>query len=131
MMTAQQIKAELPYFYGTEGYHRLSPLFPSFVGTDGTKFLAENAGCYWLMDAICSHQPKAMRDSMLRDFQVWKFKKDGKGGGVLTCERDTDDVAFRQAIQYTDFPLDEIKLYVCPGEVQGRPVQVCMLTSEY
>jgi len=52
---------------------------------------------------------------MLCDFQIWQLKVTGKKATV-TCLRDTDDVAFTQEIEYTDFPLSEIKLYCERGE---------------
>lgn len=127
-MDASKLKSDLAGFTGTEAYHRLS-IFPGVVGTDGVAYLCKTAGCFWLFDIIVSYQSRCKKDPMLRDFQVWKLKaKDGKG--VVTCERDKDEVAIRQAIPYTDFPLDEIMLYVEAGECGGRPVMVCMLPSE-
>lgn len=120
-MTATELKSHLAGFTGTENYHRWS-ILSRMVLTDGAKSLAEEAGAYWLMDAIASHQPKALRDPKLQEIQFWKLKaKDGKA--VLTCERDTDDVAITQRIAFTDFPMDEVKLWVQNG--------VIMLPSEY
>ena len=59
------------------GVVRWSPLFRQMVLTDGAKFVADNGGAhgaYWLMDAIASHQPKALRNEMLRDIQFWSCK---------------------------------------------------------
>ena len=44
--------AALAQFTGTERYYRIAP---KFLITDGVKYLAENAGCYWLLDAAVSH----------------------------------------------------------------------------
>ena len=44
--------AALAQFTGTERYYRIAP---KFLITDGVKFLAENAGCYWLLDVAVSH----------------------------------------------------------------------------
>jgi hypothetical protein len=114
MKTADEIKTMLPHFYGTEHYHRFSRLFHNHVLTDGVKWLCENADCYWLVDAIASYHSKCRKDPMLRDFQIWKLKRNGSEA-VLTCERDTDDVAIRQKIPYTDFPLEDFKLYCAPS----------------
>lgn len=128
MMTAAELREGLSNCYGTEDYHRLT-LDRNLVCTDGVHYLAENGGAFWLIDAIASYQPQCRKDEMLRDFQIWRLKvADGKA--VLTCERDTNDVAITQEIEHTDFPLDEIKLYVELGEAEGRPVMVCMLPSE-
>ena len=45
----------LAHFIGTEHYYRLTP---SAVLTDGTKYLAEGAGAFWLMDAVASYLPQ-------------------------------------------------------------------------
>jgi hypothetical protein len=116
-----ELENALAYFTGTEAYHRFSPL-SKLVLTDGVKYLADKTGAYWLMDIIASYQQKCMKDEMLRDFQLWTLKvKDDEG--VVTCERDTDDVAFQQKIPFTDFPLAEISLYCING--------VILLRSEY
>jgi hypothetical protein len=120
---------DLAQFTGTEGYTRWSPLFRSMCLTDGAKFLAEKAGAYWLMDAIASHQPNARRKNAdLKDFQLWTLKvKDNKA--TLTCQADSDQTAtIRQRIEYTDFPLAEIKLYVMPLDEKHF---VIMQPSEY
>jgi hypothetical protein len=42
----------LTQFIGTERYYRISL---RHLLTDGTKYLAEHAECFWMMDAIASH----------------------------------------------------------------------------
>jgi hypothetical protein len=121
MKTAEEIKQGLAHCYGTEGYHRFS-ILSKLVLTDGAKYLADECQCYWLMDAIATHQRKCMQDPMLSEFQFWTLKV-SDGSVVLTCERDTDDIAITQNIPSTDFPLDEVKLYVTNG--------VILLPSEY
>lgn len=121
-MNANQLQKSLNGFTGTEQYFRH---WSGLLYTDGVKFLAETAQAYWLIDAIASWQKKAIKDKMLRDFQFWSLQtKQGSElkGANLICFRDTDDEAFRQKIEYTDFPMDEIKLYVENG--------VLMLPSE-
>ena len=44
--------AQLSHFTGTEKYHRISR---RHLLTDGAKYLAEEAQCFWMMDAIASH----------------------------------------------------------------------------
>jgi hypothetical protein len=68
---------------------------------------------------------------MLRDIQFWRLKVGADKSAVVRCERDTNDVAFEQRIEHTDFPLPELTLYVEAGAVgEGRPVMVCMLPGE-
>lgn len=113
-MTREELKAGLEQFCGTEQYHRLSPLH-SFVCTDGVRFLAENAGCFWLLDLMASMQPRLRMEEALRDYQFWTVKLDGKGGCDVICERDTGDVAWKRHIGYTDFPLEECMIWVESG----------------
>ena len=44
--------SQLNQFIGTEKYYRISR---RHLLTDGTKYLAEEAECFWMMDAIASH----------------------------------------------------------------------------
>ncbi len=48
----------LSHFTGTEKYYRINP---RTVLTDGTKYLAEEGRCFWLMDAIANAK-KATRE---------------------------------------------------------------------
>ena len=43
---------DLAQFTGTGAYYRISR---KHVLTDGTRYLAEQGGCFWMMDAIASH----------------------------------------------------------------------------
>ena len=44
--------SQLSHFTGTERYYRISR---RHLLTNGTKYLAEEAECFWMMDAIASH----------------------------------------------------------------------------
>jgi len=128
MKTKDEILTNLAYMTGTEGFTRWSPLFRKHVLSDGVKYLAEAAECYWLMDAIASYHADCMKDEMLRDIQIWTLTVHSRGQATLLCLRDTDDIAFRQEYTATDFPLDSIKLYCAPA---GDGIHyVIMLPSE-
>jgi hypothetical protein len=111
----------LEQFTGTQNHykHLLGILY-----TDGIKHLAEEAGAYWLIDAIASWQisPKVKRDPMLQEIQFWKLRVNNNSA-ILTCERDEDDIVLTQEIDYTDFPLESVTLYLTN--------RVLMLPSEY
>lgn len=115
----REIEAALPQFTGTTAYYRH---FTNLLYTEGVHFLAEAAGAYWLIDLIASWQPKAIKDSSLAEFQLWRLEVE-ESRAVAICYRDTDDEAFRQVIEFTDFPLREISLYVEGG--------VLLLPSEH
>jgi len=112
----------LSHFTGTENYYRHSV---GILYTDGVQYLAKEAGAYWLIDAIASWQldPKVNQDPMLQEIQFWKLEVKPDHTAVLSCERDTDDVAVTQDIPFTDFPLESIRLYLNN--------KVLMLPSEY
>lgn len=100
----------LAQFSGTECYYK------HWLGlklTDGAHYLSEN-GAGWLIDAIASYQTKTWLASepMLREIQFWKLTVHADSSATLICERDTNDIAITQEIEYTDFPLPEIKLYL-------------------
>ena len=119
MNSTQYLQSELSQFIGTEKFYRITP---RHLLTDGTKYLAEQAKSFWLMDAIASHLPKYFADY----FCVARLVVNGSSA-VLTLDDGNDNVYASQAIEYTDFPLNEIKLYCSfDGEYW-----VIMLTSEY
>ena len=118
----EEIEQTLPHFRGTEKYYRLSP---SFAYTDGIEYLADKAGCYWLVDLVSSYQ-KDLKD---KHFQVWEVKVNlDKQTAVITAydgesENTNLPEIVRQELEFTDFPLESIKLYCVDG--------VLFLPSEY
>ena len=127
-LTAKQIEEKLDHCIGSAIFYKWSIVAPKHVLTEGAKMVADLCDAHWLMDIIASYHSKCMEDEMLRYFQVWTLTvKDGTG--VVTCERDTDDIAFKQKILYTDFPLDKIKLYCSPSG-DGEHMTI-LLPNEY
>ncbi len=124
-----QIEANLPHFTGTESYTNLRyPWLKSrFLLTDGTKYLAETAGAFWLMDAIASHQ--ASKKVATEPFQVWKLTVNEKQQAILVCTDGNEHILAQQEIPYSSFPLSEITLYAEQSDYLGG--RVVMLTSEY
>lgn len=108
-MDAAELRRSLAQFTGSGQLFR----HPSgLVITDGVKFLADEAGAYWLIDLIASYQKRCRKDAMLRDFQIWELKKTGPKTARVSCLRDTDRPVFAQDIPFTDFPLDDVTVYV-------------------
>ena len=67
-----------------------------------TGFRAERTRCFWLIDLIAILQLRAWKDAWLRQFQLGElFVNDGRA--ALVCSRDSDDVAFREVIEKTDW----------------------------
>ena len=124
-ITPDQLMADLRQFTGTTQWHRWSRL-THLICTDGAKYLAEAAGVYWLLDAIASHQntPALIDSQRLQELQIWLLSVNADKSCCLTCAEDSDVApVVVQDIEFTDFPLKEIKLYVCNN--------VILLPSEY
>jgi len=119
MKEKNEILNNLPQFYGSEQFYKLSP-FSQIVATDGVKYVADSCDSYWLVTDILAFQlePKVKKEG----FQVWKLSvKDNSG--TLTCEDGNGNVVYKNEGINTDFPLDEITLWVTDG--------VILLPSEY
>lgn len=126
-----EIQNALDYFIGTESYHRLG-IMPNVVSTDGVKWLAENAECFWLMDIIASYQSQIKRKPQfekLRGMQSWTLtlNKTGNGAKVICTDGDSNEPYITQKIPFTDFPLQTITLWVQPQD----NLMVIMLPSEH
>ena len=119
MNSTLNLQSELSQFIGTEKLYRITS---RHVLTDGTKYLAEQAKCFWLMTAIASHLTRSYDDYFAVARLVVK-----DSSAVLTLDDGNDTVFATQQIEYTDFPLNEIKLY-CSFDGEHW---VIMLTSEY
>ena len=144
VMEADKLRAQLAHYHGTNEYHRMTHS-PSFLATDGVRFLADEAGAHWLVTAVGSYQGHGWAERA--PFQVWRLRLDDEGpGAVLEAGDDTTEdgtelvhysrgagsrvevsgPAIRQVIPYTDFPLPEIKLIV----EDSFTYRVLMLPSE-
>jgi hypothetical protein len=116
----EDLAADLGHFIGSTEIYRHG--FFKMLYTEGVQYLAEKAGCYWLLDAIASYQTKTKVSR--KPFQLWTLTVNEKKEALLTCVRDTGAKPLAtQRIEYTDFPLPEIQLYLCDGTL--------MLKNEY
>lgn len=119
---------KLAHHTGTTEYYRH---FGGLLLTEGARCLAEEAGCYWLMDTVALQMCPAAagRDT----FFVVDIERDGagvrlrahdggKGGAAPTCY-------FQQDVEYSDFPLESYSFYVAFDG--GFSQWVAMLPSEY
>jgi hypothetical protein len=58
-----------------------------------------------------------------QEFQVWKLTVNADRTASLVCDDGNDNIVYTQRIAFTDFPIDEIKLYFTDN--------VILLPSEY
>ena len=116
-----ELLSNLSQFIGTERYYRL---LPTFVVTDGLKYLMDEANCYWLAQLYGLHLVSV--DFNQNPFTVLVFTRKSSGG-IVNIEDGNGNLLVQQRLDYTDFPFDEYRLYACwDGEHW-----VGMLTSEY
>ena len=111
---AQKLEKELAQFCGSERLHHPGFFHQvyRFLFTDGVKYLADQAGAYWLIDAIGSYQPGIRRrHPLMQEFQIWTLEKRDQCW-LLTGGSDTGDQTIIQEIEYSNFPLDSITLYL-------------------
>jgi hypothetical protein len=132
--TVNEILNNLAQFTGTEKYYRYSPLFPFMLLTDGTRYLAESCDCYWLIDLIASMQLDRLikEHEQLQSLQFWKLTVNDDRSATVICEWDSEQIVYSQKIDYTDFPLNEARIWVQPyhSSQQGKHF-VAHLPSEY
>ena len=134
-MTPAELEQALMQFTGTEKWTRHGMARRLLLMTDGVMFLQEEAKAYWLIDAIASH---LMTNAALRreEFQAWTFTRHGEGLAkpnqphLLIATDGNDHELVRQEIEFTDFQLPEIKLYVA-WDGGSFNAFVAMLPSEY
>src|SRR5882672_4437286 len=104
-----KLRAEdLAHFTGTENWYRHG-LMRNVLFTNGIKYLATKGECFWLIDKIASLQ--LLPTIRAEDFQVWRLMVVGNGA-TLTCEDGNNIVVHAEQITFTDFPLDEVTIWV-------------------
>jgi len=118
---SSELHLELAHFTGTEAYHRTHP---SLLATDGAKYLADEAGAYWLLDIVWSVLPKISDEFAVLELTVAENRR---AVVVVHDGREPETTYHRQEVAWTDFPLASIKLYI---QENGRE-RVVMLPSEY
>ena len=116
----QQLRADLAQFTGTAHYYRIDR---KTLLTDGTYYLCEHAGAYWLIMVFASY----LHELKLNEwFTVLKLDVTGSSAKVIISDGN-DNVLAIQEIEYTDFPLPNLTLYGCWDSEHW----VLMLPSEY
>lgn len=121
MVEENELLANLKHFTGCD---QLARLTPKVLLTEGSRYLAERANCFWLFDVYASHL--SVIDGNTEGFTCLKLKRT-ECSATVSIEDGNDNVLAKQIIEYTDFPLSEITLY---GSWTGD-YWVLMLTSEY
>ncbi len=113
--------ADLRQLTGTERWFR-HPFVRTVLYTEGAQHIADAGGAYWLLDEIAFAQ-RSLPQVAAEEFQLWKLTVNPDRTARLVCEDGNGTVVFQKPIEFTDFPLPEIKLYFTNN--------VILLTSEY
>ena len=117
-MKETEILKELEQFRGSEHYYN-HPL-GLIKYTDGIKFLADAAQCYWFIDVVASYQVE--KKFSKESFLVFHLKVNDDLSAKITITDGNDSILGMQMLEYTDFPLKEIKVWcidkilILPGE---------------
>ncbi len=107
--TTQLNERNLRQFTGSENWYRHG-LVRNILFTDGAKFIADEGGAYWLLDAIALCQ-RTEKHVAAEEFQVWTLKVHEDRTASLVCGDGNDHIVYTQHIEFTDFPINEITLW--------------------
>ena len=114
---ALQLQQNLQQFTGDLERYRHG-LNRQVIYTPGIQFLAEQAGAYWLVDAIASHIGSApfrravANDPRIGDLHFWNLTVSPNHTAILLATADSGETQFiTQVIEFTDFPLAEIDVW--------------------
>lgn len=116
---ATEMMNELPYFSGTIQMWEHRTPFGRLTLTDGCNYVRQKAESRWLFDLIQSYQPQLRGE----EFQTWTLERVSDMKFMVTCTDGNDRTLVTQSIQFSDFPLQSITIWLVDG--------VCLLPSEY
>lgn len=122
MKTSNEILETLGGFSGTESYHRHGTINL----TDGADYVRKSCDAFWLMDIVDSLRfckKVKNQDFVVFGLKVDKTKNNRKFDAVFTAEDGNGGKLYKQNIEYTDFPLNNIKFFFANN--------VLMLPGEY
>jgi hypothetical protein len=109
-LTAQEFHVALENFTGSQNLYFRETSTGRIEYTDGIYFLQQN-GCLWMIDAIASYQTQQFKSA--DDRQFWKLRVDLETHSAkLVCDDGNGNVRVTQEIEFTDFPLSELNIYV-------------------
>lgn len=125
-MDVHALQLKLLHCVGTSKLTRHN-LVRNLLLSEGAILLADEAGAYWLLDAIASWQIDAR--ARAEPFQTWDLRVDTTTRSAVLSMTDgnTMDAIIRQEIEWTDFPLDGMTLWL----VVDGDIRVMLLPGEY
>ena len=96
---------ELNQFTGTEHWYRH---LSGYLYTDGVLYVAQKGGAFWLVDKILL---TTRAKKSLQEFGVWKLNVNEDKSAILICEDGNYNELYREKIDWTDFPLNQVDLW--------------------
>lgn len=115
----EELLIQLKYFTGSELFYRAA-LFKNHVYTEGVRFLAQEAECYWLIDFILARQISP--ELKYQGFQTWSISCKDSRAVIKVTDGDEKHI-YDYMIPYSDFHLEEFTLWLID--------KTLMLPSEY
>ncbi len=120
-----QIKAGLQQFCGTQTLYSIPLLQTRF--TDGLKFLADKAECYWLITDVSVIAKSLMAKSYFVTVDFKRLSQEEREAqqceATITYGDGNGNILETHRYTVTDFPLDELRLYFTDNTL--------MLPTEY
>jgi hypothetical protein len=121
---ATALQVALMQFHGSDSFTRFNHVIcPTVYASEGAMYMAKEAGAFWLLEFIglrCDSQ--AFPKIKAEEFQVWKLAVDlDTCSAIMTCEDGNYNEVFRETIEHTSFPLENIDLWCEPNEF-GRTI---------
>lgn len=113
-MTPKLTHSDLRQFTGTDQWHRHG-LMRNITYTDGVLYVAETAGAHWLIDKVATLQLEP--HIRAEEWQSWKLVVNENQSALLTCDDGDGNIVHSEKIDWTDFPLDRIELWMEGGVI--------------
>ncbi|MGB5822389.1 MAG: DUF6876 family protein [Saonia sp.] len=121
----KQLEENLVAFNGTESFHKI-PLLNTVI-TDGIKFLADNANCFWLVTDTSVIAKSLMNRSPFITIDFKKLSKEMQDAlgydAIIEYSDGNDHIMESHKYHTTNFPLENIRLFFTNNTL--------MLPSEY
>lgn len=115
--TAAELQAFIDGANGFETHYRHA--LSGLTYSEGVKYIAENAGAYWLIDVVLIASKFEKLQQKCQGLEFWTLNVTDSVGELACTDGGMDGeeakVVYSEQIPYTDFPLAKITLYLDGG----------------
>ncbi len=116
-ISPSELRNNLETFTGTETFYRIPLLNTRF--TDGIKYLAEAADCFWLVTDVSVIAKSLMNRSYFVTIDFKKLSEEMQDAigyeAIIKYSDGNGNILETHKYHYTDFPLDELRLFFTDG----------------